>query len=169
MHDMQKRVRDLLHRNRVLGPPVPVQRIAERLGLQVRFAPLNGDVSGAILRSGSETVVGVNSFHHPNRQRFTIGHEIAHFLLHEGLSMHIDRQFRINLRDQESSKALDSEEIQANRFAAELLMPVDFLVKDLAAVADINDETISRLARRYRVSSQAMQIRLANLGFVDPL
>jgi Zn-dependent peptidase ImmA (M78 family) len=169
MDDVIAKVSELLRRNRVIRPPVRVERIAESLGLQVRFAPLDADVSGAILRSGTGVVIGVNSSDHSNRQRFTIAHEIGHFIYHTGVRVHIDRDFRLNLRDEQSSKAANWEEIEANRFAAELLMPQGFLTKDVESIGAIDEEVIEGLARRYKVSAQAMQFRLANLGFIDPL
>jgi Zn-dependent peptidase ImmA (M78 family) len=121
-----------------------------------------------VYRDGDRIVVGVNSLHHPNRQRFTIAHEIGHLLLHRGKEVHIDRTFRVNLRDDVSSKAVDQEEIQANRFAAELLMPRGMLIEDLKTqqIDYENEEALGELAKRYRVSLQAMTFRLANLGLV---
>jgi len=169
MNDFRARVEQILEDNNISRPPVPVERIASSLGLELRYAPLDADVSGAILRNGQEAVIGVNSFHHPNRQRFTIAHEIAHFLLHAGLDVHLDNDFRVNLRDEESSLAVDSDEIEANGFAAELLMPTGFVLKDIGDLTEIDDVAIQRLARRYKVSQQAMQIRLVNLGFLPPI
>jgi Zn-dependent peptidase ImmA (M78 family) len=61
--------------------------------------------------------------------------------------------------------AIDHEEIEANRFAAELLMPKDLLEADLDKFEiDIEDaETIQHMARRYGVSEQAMTLRIVNL------
>ena len=86
-------------------------------------------------------------------------------LLHEGKEVHIDRIYRVNLRDAVSSQATDRDEIEANRFAAELLMPFCFLVVDVEdGYIDIEDEEeIKDLAEKYRVSMQAMTIRLNNL------
>lgn len=160
-------VEGLLKKARVRRPSVSVERIAESLGLEVRYAPADEELSGALIRSqDGEVVIGVNSRHHSNRQRFTIAHEIAHFWLHKGIKAHIDEDFRVNLRDQESSTAANWEEIEANRFAAELLMPTGFLLRDIAKRKDLNRDTIQSLARRYKVSPQAMEIRLANLGFI---
>lgn len=166
MKDVHDLATAQLKRNKVLRPPVPVEQIAKNLGLNVRFAPLDADISGAILRSNQGIVIGVNSAHHPNRQRFSIAHEVGHYLLHEGIRVHIDRDFRVNLRSSESSEGLDRDEIQANRFAAELLMPTAFLEKDVIRLEEIDDAAIQRLAKRYKVSSQAMEIRLANLGLI---
>jgi Zn-dependent peptidase ImmA (M78 family) len=68
------------------APSVPVEQIAESYGIELRYEPAEQELSGALIRKGrKEVVIGVNSSHHPNRQRFTIAHEIAHFLLHEGI------------------------------------------------------------------------------------
>jgi Zn-dependent peptidase ImmA (M78 family) len=81
------------------------------------------------------------------------------------MKLHVDTDFRVNWRDDESSKAINPDEIEANRFAAELLMPTDFLMKDIDALKNVNQSSLDALAKRYRVSSQAMKIRLGNFGF----
>ena len=70
--------------------------------------------------------------------------------------------------------AIDHEEMAANRFAAALLMPEDWLLKDveqrIGRQAQLSDEAfVEDLARRYEVSRQAMEFRLANLGLWTPL
>lgn len=155
----------LLQEQRVHKPPVPVESIARRLGAEIRYSPFEGDISGGVFRDGKRVIIGINSLHHPNRQRFTIAHEIGHMVLHQGKEIHIDRTFRINFRDDVSSQAVDPEEIEANRFAAELLMPQSMLVRDLKGQkVDIeNEEEIRRLATTYGVSVQALSFRLTNL------
>lgn len=71
-------------------------------------------------------VIGVNSFHPQNRGRFTIVHEIGKVYM-DG----INNIFRFQHRNQDSSKGTNIEEKEANLFAAELLMPKQFLAKDL--------------------------------------
>jgi Zn-dependent peptidase ImmA (M78 family) len=164
-----RRIRDkvsvLLRNARIAKPPVPVERVAENLGLEVRYAPLEGDLSGALVREDHQVYIGVNSLHHSNRRRFTIAHEVGHYVLHKGLRLHVDTDFRINWRDEESSKAINPDEIEANRFAAELLMPTDFLLKDIDTLKDASQISLNALAKRYGVSPQAMKIRLGNFGF----
>jgi|SRR5579885_229560 Zn-dependent peptidase ImmA (M78 family) len=165
MTSIQQTVEHLLRRNRITKPPVPVERIAENEGLDIRIAPYEGDLSGALVRTDGETFIGVNSQHHPNRQRFTVAHELAHFFLHKGMRLHIDKNIWVNWRDDESSKAVRWEEIQANQFAAELLMPTAFLMRDLNKIGRLDDDRLVQfLARKYRVSPQAMDIRLNSLG-----
>ena len=149
-------------------PPVPVERLAKRLGVEVRYEPLNGNLSGMLFREGGRAIIGVNSLHARSRQRFTIAHELGHLALHERQGIHLDRKFPIvRQRDGRSSLAIDPEEIEANGFAAELLMPAAMLENDLADADPYyeDDELIRWLADRYEVSLQAMAIRLGNLGF----
>jgi len=167
---LKTRIAKLLREAGVTEPPVPVEDIARNLGLIVTFAPYDGEMSGALIRDGTRAVVGVNALHPPKRQRFTIAHEIGHFLLHEGRPLLTDRSFKVNRRDTISSLAIDPEEVEANGFAAELLMPEQFMLRSVHALAthgiDLgDDELLDSLAREYEVSAQSMVIRLMKLGF----
>jgi Zn-dependent peptidase ImmA (M78 family) len=162
---IQELVDALLARFRVKGPPVQVVQIARKLGLELQHHAFDKEeFSGILVREGGRAVIGVNSSHHPNRQRFTIAHEIGHFLLHGGDRIFIDRSYNVSFRSSVSSLGTDLEEIEANTFASYLLIPEGFLCKDPDAVdIDIEDDVaIKRLARKYRVSPQAMAYRLIN-------
>jgi Zn-dependent peptidase ImmA (M78 family) len=81
------------------------------------------------------------------------------------MRLHIDKNIWVNWRDDESSKAVQWTEIQANQFAAELLMPTAFLMRDRNRMGRVDDDRmVQLLARKYRVSPQAMDIRLNSLG-----
>lgn len=161
-------VKKLLKQAQILRPPVSVEKIAEHLGLDIRYAPFEGDLSGALVRTKDESYIGVNSYHHSNRQRFTIAHEIAHFILHKGLRVHVDKEFWVNWRDDELSKAVKWQEIQANQWAAELLMPTEFVLRDINKLKRLDKRAMQSLSKRYKVSPKAMQIKLENLGLVIP-
>jgi Zn-dependent peptidase ImmA (M78 family) len=172
---IQKIIEQLLGQTNILIPPVDVRRVAQNINIQVHEEEL-GDISGLIFREGSQVTIGVNSSHHENRKRFTIAHEIGHFYLHAQNPLFVDKVFAVKLRDHASSEAINMDEIEANAFAAELLMPTHMLRKDLQQVSsDILDYTadgsldivLDRLAKTYQVSKQAMTIRLANLGFIQ--
>jgi Zn-dependent peptidase ImmA (M78 family) len=163
---IRKQVSELLRDNKVTRSPVPVERIAQNLGIEVKFEAAEDNLSGALIRKPKgRVVIGVNSDHHANRQRFTIAHEIGHFILHKGMKLHVDEDFRINLRD----GSVNDEEIDANAFAAELLMPTEFIERDIQKLSRIDSGSVDTLARRYQVSSRAMEIRLTNLGLKTPL
>jgi Zn-dependent peptidase ImmA (M78 family) len=160
----------LLKKNGVLASPVPVEAIARREGLRIAFDSLEADISGFLLRRAGTAVVGVNTHHPRVRQRFTIGHELGHHLLFPRGDLHVDHAFDLRLRDQVASRGVQEEEIEANLFAAELLMPAAFVATDLQAVEaiDLLDEAPLRsLAKRYEVSLQALVIRLSNLGYLQ--
>src|SRR5262249_28738549 len=138
--------------------------------------PFPGDVSGALIRSELGVAIAVNASQHANRIRFTIAHELAHYLLEhiaDGED-HVDWDFSIIRRDARSSTASDSREIEANMFAANLLMPRSFLDADLALFVgadrriNLTDDRTRYLASRYRVSEAAMSFRLINLGYLPP-
>lgn len=152
--------------------PVPVEKIAVRRGALVRYEPFEQDVSGMLYRDGvAPPVIGVNSANSPLRQRFTIAHEIGHLEMHKG-ALILDRLVRVNFRDALSSTASVAEEIEANAFAAALLMPADQVEQRLAAATRgpgaSDDQLVERLSREFRVSRQAMEYRLVNLGHLSP-
>ena len=159
--------RALLQEFRVEAAPVPVERIARSLRVRVDYAPLDGDLSGlAHIRDGVP-IVGINALHPPNRQRFTMAHELGHVRLHRNeleQAVHVDRgSLR---RDGTSALGVDATEIEANAFASELLMPEDLLKVELEGRSiDLeDDQAISALAKRFKVSEAAMRVRLTSLG-----
>lgn len=172
MANLEERAARLLEQNNVRRAPVPVEAIARAIGLDVRYSPTTDDVSGALIRRGKVAIVAVNSAQHENRQRFTIAHELGHYVLHKGVEPHFDDDFRIDFRNTVSGEATLSREIEANRFAAAILMPEAFLKRDVQRLpTDLasTDEIIRSLAIRYKVSRRAMELRLVNLGFVSPI
>ena len=167
---MEKRVRSLLDDQGVTVAPVPVEEIARSLGAQVRYSPLDKELSGMILIKEDTPIIGVNSWHHSNRQRFTIAHEIAHLLLHRdmiGKQVHVDKRFPVLMRDTRSAAGTEQREIDANQFAAELLMPSFLLTRMLRKGAfDIDDDGhLDRLARKFGVSRQALDFRIRSMDY----
>src|SRR5438034_8527921 len=155
----------LLRRFRTRKPPVDVWRVARRLGVRVERADLGEDCSGVLVRKGSAAVIGVNYAHHPNRQRFTIAHELGHFVLHKG-EKYVDKgTATVQFRNAESSTGTQIEEREANQFAAALLMPAEWVRREFEKHPfDLGDDTsLTAMCRLFGVSSQAMSFRLAKL------
>jgi len=159
---IERVVSKLLENFNVTELPVPIDPIVRGLGIVVQSGDL-GDVSGLLARSADKTTIGVNSKHPRTRQRFTIAHEFAHFILHDGIVSHFDKEYRVNFRSAESSQGTSIEEMEANFFAATILMPREFLDRDEAWRALDSDELVQKLAARYKVSGHAMSLRLANV------
>jgi hypothetical protein len=168
----EQRAAELLNQAGITEAPVPVEAIATGLEADLTYEPYDGEVSGMLVRgeSGSNAVIGVNSKHAVTRQRFSVAHEIAHLVMHTGKPMFIDRFVRVNWRDGTS----DEEEIEANAFAAELLMPREIVAREIDAVlakqhAVTPQQLTSQLAKTFQVSAEAMGYRLENLGVLDPI
>jgi Zn-dependent peptidase ImmA (M78 family) len=152
----------LLLQHRQVRPPVRVEKIAQELSVQVRAGDLK-DVSGLLVRTGDTAIIGVNSTQSRVRQRFTIAHELGHFLLHDGIQHHVDHNYRVNFRSDVSSSATSVDEIEANFFAASLLMPKRFLDEMNAVEALDDDAKVAELAKAFDVSRHAMSLRLVNV------
>lgn len=167
---IRQTVSSLLNEAGVSAPIVDVKAIAQMKGALVVEEPIEkADFSGFLYRtSGSPPIIGVNSKHSLSRKRFTIAHELGHMLLHPTNGVHVDEAV-IQMRDSRASEGTDEQEIESNRFAAELLMPREFLEADFQTMGAIHaddEDAMARLAKRYGVSPQAMAIRLSSLELV---
>ena len=166
---IQRMVEQMLDQYKITAPPINVGKIAESQGIRVIEGDL-GDISGILFRDGSDITIGINQSHTNNRKRFTTAHELGHLMLHSNEPLHVDRVFAIKLRDKTSSEAVDLDEIEANAFAAELLMPTTMIQKKMQGIVEVLDyekaDPIAKLAREFDVSTQAMTIRLINLGYL---
>lgn len=156
----------------IKSPPVKVEDIARHLGLRVLSMELEEGVSGLLItKPGMDSIV-VRADDPRRRQRFTVAHEIAHFhLRHQfeaGEHVHVDRGYRISHRDQKSSTGTDLKEIEANQFAASLLMPTALIMESVKRLETkaLCDEHVTKLADEFKVSEQAMIIRLSVLGLL---
>lgn len=157
--------------------PVNIDGVAQALGIQVHYAPLDDDYSGLLVIRGGSAVAHINAKHPPNRQRFSLAHEIGHFVLHEGQqtareSAYVDKSMRLYHRADRAINGQNArQEWQANLFAAELLMPEELLrSKIIDEGYDLEDEAdVARLAVVLRVSEQALSIRLTRLGVVQQM
>lgn len=168
---IEDKAKTILQKTNSYYLPVLVDVVAHRLGLKVEAVQLGENVSGLLVLVGGKGTIGYNSSHPEVRQRFTIAHEIGHYILHQGQdSLFIDKKYgAVYQRNELSSSGEDSREIQANGFAAALLMPADLVEEEFATSEfDLGDEyALIELARKFKVSSQAMAFRLANLGLIS--
>lgn len=145
--------------------PVHILTIAQSLGITVRDEEFEEEVSGILIVQESGHVMGVNSKHPLYRRRFTIAHEIGHFVLHREQSRVFIDGSRTFHRNPESRKVNQTHEREANLFAAYLLMPEAELRKYLERKPlDPKDETaLSRMAKYFYVSPEALTIHLGTL------
>ncbi|MXO31613.1 ImmA/IrrE family metallo-endopeptidase [Apibacter sp. B2912] len=140
-------------------------RISENLGIDVKGEDMNSDISGIFVVKESNAYIRYNNTESEVRQRFTIAHELGHFVLHKDIiPLFIDRDEKIMYRNSESTTGEIRKEREANSFAASLLMPIDFIKYEINKVP-LYEDNVPYLAEKFKVSEQAMIFRLANLGY----
>lgn len=175
--EIEKLASNLLEENGFRRAPIDVEKLAHRLGYDVVFEHLRNDVSGTVLREDDGSItIGINTFHSEVRQRFSIAHEIGHATLHVSNLKDkpiVDTPARLLYRDGLSSLGEDPLEIQANQFAAGLLMPRELVATVARRLVDQDRQITSnllveRLATRFNVSTQAMRYRLVTFGVLEP-
>lgn len=146
---------ELAKRAQIETTPLDIKGLIRAVGLRVKREPLADDISGMLDHNGEDWEITVNSLHHPRRQRFTLAHELAHYVLHsKSRESFVDKTlFR--------STETGGMEAEANRFAAGLLMPESEFRR---FVADRSSK-VEDLARHFEVSALAVRVRAKELGF----
>lgn len=136
--------------------PVAVGAIAKDFGITVMKSTMPGSISGEIRETEGKVTIKVNRHDVKERQRFTIAHEIAHFLLHrDRLANGItdDVLYRSGLTD--------DLERQANRLAADIIMPYNLIQVALANLNSLKaEEKLKNISELAQVSLAAVRIRL---------
>lgn len=155
MSTILQQPQDVISKHQKIAP-INVVELAHELGINVYKATDSNNLAGKIVkdheRGGSSGyAIFVNSNDSGRRQRFTIAHEIAHFILHKteiGDGIVEDALYRSGLSNRQ--------EAQANKLAADILMPLHLINQAMNGGAN----TIRDLADIFQVSEGAMSIRL---------
>lgn len=166
---INSKISSILREYEILSPPINIDEIARKRGLEVIAYPLGDDVSGLLSIENGKGTIGYKDSEPKVRQRFTIAHELGHYELHRDKSnLFVDKQFiyrSLNSGDTQEKKIMEQE---ANYFASAILMPTNILKKEIDKVNfDLASESvIEDLAEKFEVSSTAMSIRISNLGLI---
>lgn len=123
--------------------------------IKVVYLPMTGTQSGKLSYSDGLWTISINSLHSKKRQKFTLAHELGHYILHKEKNAEFkDTVFFRN-------DVLDSMEYKANEFASELLMPE----ADVRAHVNKGVRNIGDLSEIFGVSAAAMRYRIISLGY----
>lgn len=147
---------ELLRRQRALKAPINAIKMAKSLGYEVYQANFKDSaISGGVNFQESGGKIYLNRNDSPTRQRFTLAHELGHCVMHKehhqnGILERIDM-----FRNPENHS---QEEVEANAFAANLLMP-EQMVREMWK----RWGSTEILADIFKVSLSAMSYRLYNL------
>lgn len=156
----------ILKEFKMFNPGFDIKKLTKHLKIVLNNEILSDDVAGFFVMTNTQPVITVNKQNAQTRKRFTIAHEIGHFILHsKDQPIFIDKVPSMMYRNAASSTGEIFREREANAFAAALLMPKVLIEQEIAnAPADISD-AISFLSNKFRVSENAMSFRLSNLGY----
>jgi len=144
------------------GRPLPIDpvQIARELGIDVIETILPDNVSGALIKDeGKDPVILLCNSDSKNRKRFSCAHEIGHYVYR--LATNGAHYEYIDFRNEFSANGNNPEEIYANRFAAELLMPA----KEVHTLYNQGLPAFL-IAQHFGVSDDAIRFRLKNLNLV---
>lgn len=153
------RARDLIAELNIQDPKeIVIEKIAPFKGAPVRYAELTG-CDGRMVRENGTALITVNeSITRLGQRRFIIAHELGHVLMHPNICQmdEVDVRQTRNFNHRQRP-----EELEANYFAAELLMPKKFFEKDSYGIIP-TWEKISRLAERYQTTLSSTAIQLVH-------
>lgn len=152
------------------GYRVDVVGLAKKLNLQVFSVDLPDDQSGHICKDSGQPYIEVNRSHPITRQRFTIAHEISHYLKHESA---LEKQGQLDRKSQFSSPEEAKMEAEADEAAASILMPKKlveayFTENNWSTLTRFTTEMIEQIANEFRVSRAMAITRLRELGIAIP-
>lgn len=162
--EIEQRARQMLRDHNMLDMAVDPVRLANTAGVKVYNAKFGDEtLHGLIATRGGTAKVYVNADDASARKRFTIAHELGHFVLHlsnrEGEFIDDADNFRQPIEPDADWTLQRRQEWEANVFAAALLMDADAVRKKWQEIGDLEG-----MARWFQVSPQAMAIRLNELG-----
>lgn len=169
--EIEERVSDLRSCHGYDENVTDIDKLASDLGAQVVYKDLEDSVSGFLFIKGTRKIIVVNKNHPENRKRFTLAHELGHLCLHaEGSTedLFMDKKQVYN-RNIASGSGMNPQEIEANRFAAALLMPKHLILTALEEERHFledcggENDSLGTLARKFQVSEQALSNRLSSL------
>jgi IrrE N-terminal-like domain len=142
---------------------IDLDAIALTLGVKVKYEPLTG-CEALIVGHGDKAIATINSRSMPERQRFSLGHELGHWTYHKGRTLYCTQDDI----EGHSERARETENI-ADRYASSLLMPSFIFQPVLAARKKLSWKVIREVAKEFGCSPLATVLRVVDLNVVPML
>lgn len=152
-NDIEEIALDILSSSKQLTIPINLDEISKLLELDVIYFPFPDEISGLLKKEVG--VIGINENQHSNRQRFTLAHEIGHYILGHKIISNED------MVDDTLTDTSQTPEREANYFASAILMPRIKLKEEYKKTPSVKE-----LSKLFEVSEQAMTIRVLELGLI---
>lgn len=139
-----------------------LERVAEHLGVELRYASLDGSAAN-IIGVGENAIVTIDETSTPGRKRFSAGHEIGHWIYDKGKGLYLCKTQDLNEPWNSRAKRTNAIEKRANRFAAELLMPATWF-REAVRGREMSFDTVEELKDEFQASRTSTAIRLVEMG-----
>lgn len=169
-NQIEKMVSDVYIDANIIDIPVKLSSVIQHYGFKLYRAELPNEESGLIIVSdeivekyNSNKVIIVNSKHSVRRRRFTVAHELAHYIFHQNENIFAHR---------DDGNQHDFEEKNANSFASAFLMPKKDVIRKVKEFRnnycrEVSDSVlISSIADEFNVSKAAAKVRLMKLEVI---
>lgn len=158
MDKYENKITSILQQHNITKFPLDIISLLDLEGFIIIKEDIDG-LSGAIYVDSDKDIkaIIVNKNHSVARRRFTLAHEYGHYILHNGTGGVYAH------RDDSAYDRFSNKELDANSFAAQLLMPaseVHELIKDIK----YNSLRILAMQEKFGVSKEAATNRLRNMG-----
>jgi len=159
----RRKPEDILQEIGIYQPDdIDLELIAFMLGAEVKFSSLS-DCEGYIIGCANKAIITINNDADPRRQRFSLGHELGHWVNDKGKNL----TFRCDANDMKQWQLKKNDfrqhkEVRANQFSAELIMP-GFLFTPQLANRDINFTSLKSISSEFRSSRTSTAIRIVEL------
>jgi Zn-dependent peptidase ImmA (M78 family) len=151
-------LREFAKQNGFASFPLEIAKLIQFLNIRIEYEDMDRELSGYIEKRITGWVIGVNKYHSDRRRRFTLAHELGHFLLHKDKIDAGRKTESMLFRDEDSSPI----EREANEFASDLLIPrpefVDAIRNGVVSIDALSDI--------FGVSVAAIRYKAHKLGYL---
>lgn len=156
-------VKEIYHQCPDIRAPIPIEEIAKAAGIVEIKAMSTEDVEGMLVADDAKSsgVIFYKESSILGRQRFTIGHELGHFLLlHHGSEQSCTSN---DIKFSSSSNTLKKIESEANQFSQLLLMPDDLISSAINGSA-VSMKSLKLISDNFEMSFEAMANKCSSLS-----
>lgn len=142
--------------------PIDMEKLASVAGVKVKKSLMPYGTSGQLIPKDNNMIALINAIDHPNRQNFTIGHEIGHTFFPEFKKRKFRAEFVNNVWGDNIS-INDEEEYLCDFAASELLLPTKYFLEKLKQFT-FSIDSLPKLSDYFGASYEAIAIKMAKVA-----
>ncbi|SDE21303.1 protein of unknown function [Mucilaginibacter pineti] len=167
---IEEKAIELINATNQKSAPIDVIKCAKHLGVLIEYTELEDDIFGLLVIKNKKPLIIVNTLgNNESRKRFTIAHELGHYLLHsQNASFFIDKGEIQSCKRTLETTYEEAKERDANEFATSLLVP-NYLLELEASLttSDVKFDIVRHLSEKFKVDEMLLGIKLSHLGLLE--